>query len=101
MKKETQKPKRSKKFVIMIGILLVFVSAFVLFSNYGLVNRIKLENRKKELIEDFAEKEKSSDSLRKTVKLLKENKEEIERIAREKYGMIKPGEKVYVIKEKE
>ncbi|MFW6276782.1 MAG: FtsB family cell division protein [Bacteroidota bacterium] len=41
------------------------------------------------------------DSLKQRIKMLQKDTSEIERVAREKYGMVKPGEKVYILKENE
>ncbi len=100
MKNEAANKKKSKKSILIAGIVLVIISTFVLFSNYGLVNRLRLEQRKAELNEEITLRKKSQDSLRKAIERLENDSLEIERLAREKYGMKKPGEKVFIIKEK-
>lgn len=100
MKNEAANKKKSKKSILIAGIVLVIISTFVLFSNYGLVNRLRLEQRKAELNEEITLRKKSQDSLQKAIERLENDSLEIERLAREKYGMKKPGEKVFIIKEK-
>lgn len=102
-KKIIEKIKNEKKFrnrFIIIAVFSCFIIFFVFFSNHGLVNRISLEFQKIELEKKISEAKKTQDSLNKQIKLLDSNSKEIEQIAREKYGMIKPGEKVYYVIEK-
>jgi len=58
---------------------------------------MKLEREKKELENLIIFEQKKSDSLEKKIKEIQTSNEEIERIAREKYGMTKEGEKIYKI----
>jgi cell division protein FtsB len=67
------------------------------FSNNGLLKRMKLENEKKELEKKISFEQKKTDSLEKKIKEIQTSSQEVERIAREKYGMTKEGEKVYKI----
>jgi cell division protein FtsB len=67
------------------------------FSNNGLLKRMKLENEKKELEKNISIEQKKSDSLEKKIKEIQTSDQELERIAREKYGMTKEGEKIYRI----
>ncbi len=99
MKSDKAPNKKNRLRLIAAGIVLVIVSAFVFFSNYGLVNRLKLESRKYELVRELEEKKKVRDSLQKKTEALQNDLGEIERCAREKYGMVKPGEKIFIIEE--
>jgi cell division protein FtsB len=91
--------KFSRRQLLVGGILIVAFLGFTLFSNYGLLNRIKLEVRKNELKEQIRTDKHTKDSLRLYIKRLETDMSEIERVAREKYGMIKPGEKIYYIEQ--
>jgi cell division protein FtsB len=83
----------------IISFLLVFLAAgFILFSDYGIVKRISLEFQEKSFDKRISYELSRQDSLKRTVKKLTNDTLEIERIAREHYGMLKPGEKVYIIK---
>jgi cell division protein FtsB len=90
--------KSTKRRVIIIGvsIMMVFFS-IVIFSDYGLLNRFKLEYKRLTLKRDIEEKTKLSDSLRNEIELLKSDPATIERIAREKYGMKRKNEDVYYL----
>jgi cell division protein FtsB len=86
---------KSKPFVIGAATLIAII-CFVLFSNYGILKRINLEIEKTTIKKNITQERNIRDSLYKEIGQLKNNKTKIERIAREKYGMIKPGEKVYI-----
>lgn len=87
---------------MLIGAGLVLVlTIIILFSEYGIIKRISLESDKDELYDKIAYEKQAADSLKNEIKLLKYDSTEIERIAREKYGLMKKGEKIYYIKPKQ
>ena len=92
---------RDSNKVIAIALASVLALAFVLFSNYGVIKRVSLELNKTDLIESISQKELIKDSLKTRVEQLKTDDTEIERIARQKYGMVKPNEEVYFKKQEE
>ena len=71
---------------------------FLIFSPYGIIKSIKLAGQRADSYEEVKEMKKINDSLRKEIKEIKTDTNEIERIAREKYGMVRKGEKVYIRK---
>jgi cell division protein FtsB len=87
--------KRIAIFFAIIAILLFFV--FVLAGPYGVINMANIHSEKKELTRKIDSLENEKKMLNEEIKRLKTDKREIERIAREKYGMAKPNEKVYKI----
>lgn len=85
---------------IILGGILIGLSLYLIFAEKGLMKRAKLEielNRLKKKIEIM---ERENVSLKQKIHKLETDPKEIERIAREKYGMAKEGEEVYNIKEK-
>lgn len=93
-----QDPKR-RYFTFGVSIFFIVLS-FILLSDHGLIKRIMLENHKSELNESIINEMKNKDSLKKVIQKLQTDTIEIERIAREKYGMVKPGEEVFFVKKK-
>lgn len=88
----TKKPVKS---ILIFVSLLFFFNAF--FGDYGLTRRFSLEYEKKRLVSEIAkEKELQTDLKKRAIRLEKDHKL-IEQIAREKYGMVKPGETLYKI----
>jgi cell division protein FtsB len=87
---------RYKKRLLLVIALLAIILGFILFSSYGVVTRVKLTSDKQKKYEELKNLIMQNDSLRNVIKDMKSDTTEIERLAREKYGMIKKGEKVYI-----
>lgn len=94
----TQKKTMTRKRLIVIVVLTTIVVAFVLLSPYGVFTRVKLEGDVDALNVRITEARYSVDSLRGIVKRLETDTTEIERLARERYGYVRPGEDVYIIR---
>jgi cell division protein FtsB len=88
-----------RKLLIYLSVIGVILINFV-FSQYGIINRISLELNKKDLFEKISAEQMIKDSLYKRINILNNDTLEIERLAREYYGMIKPGEKLFIFKKK-
>ena len=87
---------------ILLGLLgLVLVIWFLFVDVYSLKTRWDLGQQKKELIQKTEELKNESKTLEQDIQKLENNPDLIEKIAREEYGMKKPGEKVYKIKKEE
>lgn len=87
-----------KRRRIIIGtVLAAIIFSFILFSDHGLIKRIELEIDRNDLSNKITEKQVEQDSLARQIDKLQSDFYEIEKIAREYYGMIKPGEKIYII----
>ncbi len=84
--------------IVFLLVSLVFYS--LIFSDYGYIRKWKLEQQKKSLLNNIRRQIEIRDSLRNRIKLLTYDTTEIEKIAREKYGLIKEGEVLYVIGKK-
>ena len=86
-----------RRRILLFALILLGVSAFGLFSNYGFLTRWSLERHRTALADSLAQLQHNSDSLRARARELRSDTLEIERLARERYGMSKPGEQVFVI----
>ncbi|HYF04291.1 MAG TPA: septum formation initiator family protein [Patescibacteria group bacterium] len=95
-----QKKEIKRNRLIVGSVIGILFAGFVLFSEYGLWTRFRLEFKKRALEEEVQASQKQQDSLVRMIRVLKTDTLEIERIAREEYGMVKPGEKVYIVPEK-
>jgi cell division protein FtsB len=90
-------PKRRNQIITGL-IISVFIVLF-LFSDYGIIKRISVNMKVSELEELIEEENIMKDSLENRIDKLKKDTFLIEKTAREKYGMIKPGESVILIEE--
>jgi cell division protein FtsB len=86
---------RQRLFTIA-GLTLVVI-VFVLFSNYGVITRLSLMSETEQLEQTMTTLKATSDSLRRQVRILETDSTEIERLARERYGYIRPNEEVFII----
>ena len=68
---------------------------YVLFNNQGVLQRVKLEREKKEMLQKIEKAEQEQKQLQDQSKALDGDKKAVEKVAREKYGMVREGEKVY------
>ena len=84
----------NKKLSAVLALAFV-VGMYVLFNNKGVVQRIRLERERKEMIQKIQQAEKEQKQLQEQSKALEGDKKAVEKVAREKYGMVREGEKVY------
>lgn len=89
-----------RRRLIIGGALSATLLGFVLFTNHGVVKRIELEMRQKTIEREIVRQRIVTDSLLRHIRILETDTLEIERLARQNYGMIKPGEVVYFIEGK-
>ena len=78
--------------VVIVGVI------FALFSNRGVLQRVRLEKEKSAWKEKIDEEMREQERLRKLSSDLDTGRFAIEKVAREEYGMIRPGEKVYRVR---
>jgi len=93
-----QKRVMTRKRIYIIGGMTFIVVAFILFSPYGVITRLNLAGEIVDLEKTSTRMRATEDSLRKTVVRLQTDSTEIERLARERYGYVRPGELVFIIK---
>lgn len=92
-------PLRWKKS-FLAGVLVAFVAVWFLFlDTYSLYTRYELIQRKSELEIRTEQLREENEILENKLKELGNNPDLLEKIAREEYGMRKPDETVYKIKE--
>ncbi len=87
----------NKSYIFIFIISFFFV--YILFGKYGIFDIIKLEMEKREL--DLRLKKMQIDMIimKHKIELIENSDKEKERIARERLGMIKEGEKIIILKE--
>ncbi|HLP29121.1 MAG TPA: septum formation initiator family protein [Candidatus Didemnitutus sp.] len=95
---QVQKRVMTRKRIFIIGGMTLAVVAFVLFSPYGVLTRLQLTGEVSSLEVTTTRMKGVEDSLRTAVKRLHTDSTEIERLARERYGYVRPGEEVFIIK---
>jgi cell division protein FtsB len=89
---------RRKRLIIAASIF-ILVIIWGIWGKYGLMQSYELNHKKEELNTRIQNEIRYADSLRKVIDRLNRDTMEIERLAREKYGMVKPGEQVIFIQQ--
>lgn len=86
------------KFLIIIFVLFCISLYVSFFGNKGFFERKKLDNENKAIQKMIYEDSLKSVDLKKEIEELEKSDKKIEQVAREKYKMTKPGEKIIRIK---
>lgn len=87
-----------KRNRLVLFVLILFIGFFnVIFGNYGIIQRFKMKYENREMKTAIANEIKSQKELKARIILLKNDKLTIEKLAKERYGMVKPGESLYKI----
>ena len=87
----------NKRLILTLLVVIPIVS-FVMFSNKGILKRMSLESEKQAMQEKVQQALHEQSQLQQESKALDNDKRAIEKVAREKYGMIREGETVYKVK---
>jgi cell division protein FtsB len=86
---------RRKIFVYLL--VLVAILSYAVFGKKGVLQRVELEMENRELKEKLKSEQDKSILLQKEIEDLKTSDKKIEKVAREKYGMVKEGEEIYKV----
>ncbi len=98
--------KRSKKLIkknlkkILLFLIICGIIYYLFFGAYGFINIVKLKRRENRLKKEKLELLKKQEALLDSLKKIKKDTFLIEKIAREKLGMIKDGDTVIIYDEK-
>ena len=98
--------KRSKKLIkknlkkVLSVLIICGIIYYLFFGTYGFINIIKLKRRENKLKKEKQELLKKEEALLDSLKKIKKDTFLIEKIAREKLGMIKSGDTVIIYDEK-
>ncbi len=80
---------------IVVGAIFLFL--YVVFNSNGLLQRVRLEMQKKDAFERIRVAEEEQKKLKDQSKALDGDPKAVEKVAREKYGMVRENEKVYKV----
>ncbi len=85
-------------FVVLFGVM---VAGFIVFGNHGILQRIHLSQQKAEMERKIREADAETRALQAQSKALDSDTKAVEKVARERYGMARQGEKVYKVDKEE
>tara|TARA_A100001011_G_C14008413_1_gene714483 strand:- start:365 stop:676 length:312 start_codon:yes stop_codon:yes gene_type:complete len=87
--------KKIKLRIYVVSVFLCFGLIALIFSDFGLKDLLKLKAQKNQLSLKINNLYKQQAALQQEINYLSSDAEYIEKIAREKFLMVKPGEKVF------
>lgn len=90
-----------KKGVIIRLLIVIPVFSFIMFSNKGVVQRLRLDSQVSSLEEAIRKAQREQVRLQQQSKALDADPKAIEKVAREKYCMVREGEVVYKVRREE
>ena len=93
------KPLTTRRKITLAVIAAVPVLVIITFGNRGILKRVELELRRDQLSEQVQQQRAVGDSLRSEIQHLKTDTAAVEKLARERYGMVRPGERIYRVEE--
>lgn len=85
---------------ILIAVIFLGAAAFLVLNENGLLKYLKVRKEMKQMDNDIKKAEETLFMLEHEIDSLKTSKEKLERVAREKFHMMKKTEKVFRIEEK-
>ena len=101
--KKTPKPKRPTRNRRIVHLLLLFVASVIvvdaLVGDRGLVAMLRARHEYDELAGTIARERAENARLRNEARRLREDPTAIEELARRELGLIRPGEKVFIVKD--
>ena len=101
MKRKLRRNELSRPAYLFLTLILVFLFGYLVFSNWNVYKKRNKFDKGLKLLEKKLERaEKRNQELKRAVAAVSD-KDYIEKVAREKFGLKKPGEKVVVIKREE
>jgi cell division protein FtsB len=102
-KRRATTPKRPARARRIVHVLLLFVASVIvvdaLVGDRGLLAMLRARHEYDELSASIARQRAENAQLRETVRRLREDPAAIEEIARRELGLIRPGERVFIVKD--
>lgn len=93
------RPLTTRRKTLYAALVALPLLAILTFGNRGILKRVALERDVSDLHEQLYRDRAASDSLRAEIGKMRNDTTLVERLARERYGMVRPGETIYRVDE--
>lgn len=97
LRDDTLLQKKKKRRKIVLWTVIAVASLTVIGGNYGLYQIMKIDRQKSALLQSIERLKQEQTALMLEREKLKSDLKYIEKVAREKYGMVREGERVYQV----
>lgn len=84
---------------IILYVVSVLIVSYLVFNDNGLIKFLKIRSELNTLNEEIKKTEDELTSLENSIKMIKSNRDTIEKVAREKFNMKSRNEKVIIVNE--
>lgn len=92
---------RIKISILLLVLILIALQYSFLFGNMGYIKYRELKKNEKRLLTEINQIAQNNNSLKQEIDLLKKDQVYLEKYAREKFGLVKPGEMIFQFKNDE
>ncbi|MBL7958921.1 septum formation initiator family protein [bacterium] len=89
--------KKKKRKKVLFWSVITVIAMTIIFGNYGAYQMVVIKRQKMSLENEIVQLKKDQAQLIKNRERIKNDLTYIEKVAREKYSMVKPGEHVYQV----
>lgn len=96
-----EQSRRVKIYILLLCLALIALVYSFLFGNMGYIKYRELKKNEKRLLTEINQIARNNDSLKQEIDLLKKDQVYLEKYAREKFGLVKPGEMIFQFKNEE
>ncbi|MEN2986269.1 MAG: septum formation initiator family protein [Thermodesulfovibrionaceae bacterium] len=90
-----ERKRKNILFCLIFSVIFAFLIYNFFFGEMGYINYLKLKQNEKKLIKEIKEISVQNQILKREIELLKKEPAYQEKYAREKFGLVKPGEMVF------
>lgn len=97
LRDESLLQKKKKRRKVVVWAVIVIASLTVIGGNYGLYQIMKINRQRSALLQSIEKLKQEQAALMLEREKLKSDLKYIEKVAREKYGMVREGERVYQV----
>lgn len=96
-----EKKRNDRIFLFLFFAIIIFLGYSFFFGDMGYLKYLELKNNEQKLIKEINEISIENNALRNEIELLKKDPSYLEKYAREKFGLVKPGEMVFQFQKEE
>ncbi len=93
------RPLTLRRKILYAALVAIPLLVILTFGNRGVLKRLELESEVSSLHRGLYRDRATSDSLKMEIARIKADTTAVERLARERYGMVRPGETIYKVDE--
>lgn len=96
-----EKKIRTKIILLLSFVVFTFIAYSFFFGNMGYLKYIELKQNEQRLLRDINSLSAANEALKEEIRLLKTDPAYFEKFAKEKFGLVRPGELVFQFKDPE